>query len=511
MIHFNSAAKRGVRRAAAIGLAGALLATLAACSTGGGETGGGDQTLRIAVKGGTGDTLDPNITPATQGDLVRSGNLYDGLTAFGHEGELEYRLAESMEPNADATVWTVKLRPDVTFHDGSPLTAADVVATIERIQNPDNGAKGASTLAFIPEGAATAVDDLTVEIALSAPYGPFPEVWTSPYLYIVPASFDPAEPVGTGPFELSEFVPGQHSLFTANEDYWDGAPKVDALDVISFEDNQAQINALQGGQIDIASAVSFADVPALEETPGIEILENKSQQFLPIYMRTDLEPFDDPKVREALRLVVDRQEMIDVALNGYGTVANDMLGGLTEDGPDLPQREQDIDRAKQLLAEAGKSDLTVELTVNDGVPGMVESAQVFAEQAAEAGVTVNLNKIDEASYLDKYTEWPMGVDFFTTDHLGLVQLLMLPDATFNLAHWDDPEYVSLSQQMFAEPDAAKRAELLQQMRTIEHERGGLIIWGWVSVLNTYSDRVEGLVPDVSAKPFNRLNDVSLAG
>ena len=148
MIHFNSAAKRGVRRAAAIGLAGALLATLAACSTGGGETGGGDQTLRIAVKGGTGDTLDPNITPATQGDLVRSGNLYDGLTAFGHEGELEYRLAESMEPNADATVWTVKLRPDVTFHDGEALTA-DAVKMSNSVQTEKGRPRRNSHMATI--------------------------------------------------------------------------------------------------------------------------------------------------------------------------------------------------------------------------------------------------------------------------------------------------------------------------------------------------------------------------
>lgn len=511
MTNFRIAARRGVRRAAALGLAGALLATLAACSSGSGSgTGDSGQTLRVAVKGGSGDTLDPHITPATQGDLVRIGNLYDGLTAYGHDGKLEYRLAESMTPNADATVWTIALRDDVKFHDGSALTADDVVASIARIKNPDNAAKGAPLLAFIPDEGVKAIDEHTVEIALGAPYGPFPELWASPYLDIVPADFDPAKPVGSGPFEYSEFVPGQHSLFTANEDYWDGAPKVGALDVITFDDNQAQINALEGGQIDIASSVNFADVPALEKTPGVEILENKSQQFLPIYMRTDLAPFDDPKVRQALRLVVDRQEMIDVALNGYGTVANDMLG-LTEDGPDLPQRTQDIAQAKQLLAEAGQSDLSVELTVANGLPGMVESAQVFAEQAAEAGVTVTINKLDETSYLDKYTEWPLGVDFFTTDHLGLIPLLMLPDATFNLAHWDDPEYVELSKQMFAEPDEAKRAELLSRMRTIEYERGGLIVWGWVSVLNAYSDKVQGLVPDVGAKPFNRLNEVSLDG
>lgn len=498
---------RRVKVAAMLGAA-ALVASLTGCQ--GNTNRPEENVLRIAVTGGTSDTLDPHITPATQGDLVRAGNIFEGLVAFDSEGELEYLLAEAMTPNADATEWTIALRDGVTFHDGSDFTAEDVLASVARIQDPGNGTKGVSLLSFIPEGAVTAVDELTVKVALDAPYGPFAELWTSPYLYMTPAGFDADAPIGTGPFALDEFVAGQHSLLSANDAYWGGAPRVSALDVISFTDGQAQINALQGGQVDIASSVNYADAPALKEMPGIKLLENESQQFLPIYMRTDLEPFTDPRVRAALRLLVDREAMIDVALNGYGTVANDMLN-LTEGEPELPQRAQDVQQAQDLLRAAGHESLELELTVNDGIPGMAESAQVFVEQAAQAGVTITLNKIDETSYLEKYTEWPLGVDFFTTDHLGLVPLLMLPDATFNLAHWDDPEYVELSTQMFAEPDADKRADLLAQMRAIEYERGGLIVWGWVTVLNAYSDRVEGLTPDVSAKPFVRLNRVSLDG
>lgn len=501
-------ARRRSTRAIAFAGAAAITISLAGCQSAGDEL--QDGVLRIAVTGGSSDTLDPHITPATQGDLVRAGNIFEGLTTFGREGELEYLLAEEMTPNDDATEWTIALRPDVSFQDGSAFTAADVIASVERIQLPENGTKGASLVSFIPPSGVAAIDDLTVRISLDAPYGPFAELWASPYLYITPTEFDAAAPVGTGPFILSEFVAGQHSLLKANESYWGGAPRVDALDVISFTDGQAQINALQGGQVDIASSVNYADAPALQDTSGVQLLENRSQQFLPIYMRTDLEPFDDPRVREALRLLVDREEMVAVALNGYGTVANDMLN-LTEAGPEMPQRTQDLERAEDLLKSAGQENLSLELTVNDGVPGMAESAQLFVEQVAKGGVNVTLNKIDETSYLEKYTEWPLGVDFFTTDHLGLVPLLLLPDATFNLAHWDDPEYVELGAQMFGEPAPEVRAELLSQMRAIEYERGGLIVWGWVTVLNAYSDRVVGLEPDVGAKPFVRLNQVSLDG
>lgn len=460
-------------------------------------------TLRIAVTGSANDTLDPHITPATQGDLVRAGNIYDGLTAFNHEGILENRLAESFEPNADATVWTLKIKKGVTFQDGSDLTAADVVFTIKRITDPANAARGAKSLAFIPVDGIAIVDDTTLTFTLKAPYGPFAELWASPYLYIVPEEFTPDQPIGTGPFKVDTFSPGQDSLLSRFDDYWAGPAKADALDIISFTDAQSALNALRGGQIDIASNVPYADAPTLEQEPGIKLLKNESQQFLPIYMRTDLAPFDNPKVREAMRLIVDRKEMIDNALNGYGRIANDMLG-IAEKLPDVPQREQDIDRAKELLKEAGQSDLTIDLAVSNGVAGMAESAQVFAEQAAKAGVTVNVNSMDPPTYLAKYTEWPFGVDFFTTDHLGLIRLLMLPDASFNLAHWNDAEYVALSQQMFAEPDQAKRAELLTQMREIEYDRGGLIVWGWVTVPNAYSEKVQGLETDVNAKPFIRL-------
>lgn len=491
----------------------ALGGGLAACAppdsgtpTGSNEGG----TLTIGMAGNSSETLDPHITNAASSDLLRAAQLYDGLTRLTRDGAVEMALAESMEPNEDSTMWTITLRADVPMHDGSTLTSDDAIASIKRVLDPANSARGAKLISFIKPDGIEKIDDLTFTITLDAPYGPFRDVWASNYLRIAKADFDPANPVGTGPFKYESFTPGQSSTFVRFDEYWDGAPLVDEVDVIGFADTDAAINALRGGQIDIAYQVPLAQAANLESTDGINILESESGMYLPIVMRTDQPPFDDERVREAMKLIVDREQMVTSALAGYGRVANDYISGFGScPAVDLPQREQDMERAKELLAEAGASDLEFDLATTPGTAGMVDSAVIFAEQAKEAGVTVNVNQYDEATYLANYTEWTAAVDFYSSPYLELIPQTLLPGGSGNAGHWDDPEFIATANELYATSDPDAQCALIDELKTIEYERGPNVVWGWVNVLNAYRDNVTGLQQDVTGKAPFYLTEVTV--
>lgn len=465
-------------------------------------------TLTLAMPGASTDSLDPHINVGNDIDTLRSEQLFDNLTKLDRESNLQYSLATSMEAKRDATEWTIHLRKNVKFHDGSDFGADDVIYSINRIIAPDSTAQGKSLLSFIDPKKLTAVDDHTVKVGLTKPYGPFAEIWSNKYLRIVPTGFNPAAPVGTGPFVFSSFSAGNASTFTRNPNYWNGPPHVEKLEILDFADQVSAVNALQGNQVDIAVAVPLAQIVSLESTPGINILNSESVRYLPIVMNASVAPFDDPRVREAFRLIVDRKQMVSNALVGYGVVGNDWIGRYSRCGlPDVPQREQDLDRARQLLEEAGHRDLAVTLNVADATSGMVESAQIFAEQAKGAGVTVDVKIIDTATWLDRFGEWPLTVDYWSDNYLQLTVRTLLPGGSGWETRWNNAKFQELAAEAFATSDDNARCEIERRMRVIEHEDGANIVWGFANVVSAYSDRVHGLKTDVTGKAASRLTDV----
>ncbi|MGV9863395.1 ABC transporter substrate-binding protein [Rhodococcus koreensis] len=510
----RSQSSRLHRTAVAGALAGSLIVALVSCSASsadsesvnGNPVGGG--TITLAMPGTSTDSLDPNINAGNAIDTMRSEQLFDNLTKLDRESNLEYSLATSMEANEDSTEWTIHLREGVTFHDGSDFGADDVIYTIKRIIAHDSTANGRSLINFIDPEQLIAVDEHTVRVGLTKPYGPFPEIWSNKYLRIVPAGFDPSAPVGTGPFVYKSFSAGNSSTFTRNADYWGGAPYADALDVVDFTDNVAAVNALQGGQVDIAYTVPLAQIASLEATPGINILDSESVQYLPIVMNASVAPFNDPAVRKAFKLIVDRGQLVNNALDGYGTVGNDWIGRYSNCGlPDVPQREQDFAQAKKLLQEAGHSDLTVTMNVTNATSGMVEAAQIFAEQAKGAGVTVDVKVIDMATWSDGLAEWPLTINYWSDNYLQLTTRTLLPGGSGWETHWDNAEFQTLATAAFATSDDAARCEIEKQMREVEYEDGANIVWGFANTVNAYSDRVHGLQTDITGKAINRLTDV----
>jgi peptide/nickel transport system substrate-binding protein len=255
---------------------------------------------------------------------------------------------------------------------------------------------------------------------------------------------------------------------------------------------------LLGGQVDAITDVPPAQVAVVNGHGGTKVLESPSAAWRPICMRVDAAPFDDVRVRQAFRLIANRPQLVQQALAGHGKIGNDLYGIFDEAfASDLPQRKQDIDKAKSLLKAAGKEGLTVDLQTTSGALGMNEGAQVFAQQAKAAGVTVNVKILDSgAFYGNQYLKWPLSTDFWgSRNYLSQVAAGSLPTSPYNETHWPDTKdqkFLSLYKQALKTVDRVKQREILHEMQKMEYDNGGYIIWGFTTLLDGYSTKVKGL-------------------
>lgn len=513
--------RRLLERGALAG-AGLILvpSVLAACGTSDSGGGSGSTTMaantettsgtpvsggvfRAAVSdAGPTETLDPHAI-ASVVDQYRAFNLYDRLAETQIDGTVKPHLAESIEAaDASSTKWVVKLRSGVTFHDGSPLTAADVLWSFRRIGGDPKAPYFASVDPYIDVAKSSAKDDLTVEFVLKQPYGNFQWFVSQKPLFIVKdgtkAIADPKDVVGTGPFKLDAFQPGQKTVMVRYDGYFLAPePYFDSVELIQITKEQ-QKAALLAGQIDgtenfdvIAQALQLEGnaAAALFRVPGAN-----PPQF---NMRMDVAPFDDPRVREAMKLSIDRDQMLNVLFQQQGTLANDLHGAsFPSYNADIPQRAYDPEKAKALLKEAGKSDLTVEL-----VTGLYpEAAQAFAQQAKASGITINLKKIPQADVYNTdlyYLKVPFGETYWGNDSFEYIApMAYFKDAPYNETRWDDPawekEFVAAS----AVADSAERNARYKELQVPLWERGGEIIFNWGDGLFAGNPRIEGVQPRI---------------
>ena len=498
-----------LKGAAAMGAVAALGPIASACGGGEASTGeegtpsgepkkGGD--LKIGIVGGSAkDTVDPQVANF-EPDITNAYIMYELLTTYDFEGNLVNQMAETIEPNDDGSVWKVTLKDGMLWHDGKPVTADDIVFSFDRIVDPKDPKGAAATLAGLKPGNTKKVDEKTVEFHLESPNVIFSEALAVRNAMVVPQGFDPKNPIGSGPFKLTEFRAGEQFTYAPFADYYGGAPYVDSLTVTEFGDETARVNALTSGEVHAISQAPMSQTKVIEATDGLELLNAETGAWRPFTMRIDVKPFDDVRVRQAFRLIVNRQQMIDHAYNGFGTPANDMYGRFDPGTPDLPQREQDIEQARSLLKQAGyDNNLTVELVTSGEALGAdeVAAAQVFAEQAKEAGVTVTIKKTDSATFYGKdYLSWPFAQDFWLTrGYLSQAGQGTMPGAPYNETHWKNDEWLAIVNEAFKTVDDAKRNELIAKAQEIEYNEGGLIIWAWRNQVDAYSTKITGLKKD----------------
>jgi peptide/nickel transport system substrate-binding protein len=453
--------------------------------------------LRVAILGGgSADTLDANLS-VTQADTARVLGLYQPLRRVRHGGKFENLLAEAMESNANGTVWTIRLRKGITFHNGKPLKAEDVAFTFLRVTNPKAPLIGQPELGPIDLNSIKVLDDLTLRVGMHAPFAIFDEVVADDLnLGIVPVGYDPKKPVGTGAFKFESFTPGQQSVFTRYDGYWGKVAYLDKLTIVdSFASSTAAYNALQGGEIDVFAAAPLTLARQIRPGGPINLLVSDVGQWTPFVMRVDQPPFDNPDVRKAFRLIVDREQIIKIALNGFGVPGNDVFSRW-DSAPETFHRGRNIEQAKALLKKAGHENLTVELTTADIANGIVESAQIFARQAKDAGVTVQVKQVTtDVFFGEQFLKRSFTQDFWTLKpYLPQVALCMLPNSPYNETHWPDAAYVALFNKALSTMDATKRAAIVTQLQTIDFEQGSYIIPSYNQIVDLVAHNVNGLSP-----------------
>lgn len=458
--------------------------------------------LRIGMStGGSADVIDPHKAVSTI-DAARAGNIFDRLSVLDEGGGVSLELAESFTPNADATEWILKLRPGVTWHDGKKLTSKDVIYTLNRIADPAKPLAGKSKVAIMDLPKVTAVDELTVRIPLLKPIADLPVSFTIFYMAIIQDGATDEQlstkPIGTGPFSFVSLDPGKNSVMRRNPSYWKtGQPYVDELQLITIADGAARLNALLTGQVEAVEALDFQQATDQKAAGKVTVLQTSPGQIVPMTMRTDTAPFDDVRVRQAFRLIADRKKLIEVAQLGVGDIGNDLFGGgLDFYANDLPQRDADIAKAKELLAAAGHKNLTVELNTSSVAPGMLESATAFAAQAKAAGVTVKLKRIPDGEFYGAgYLKYPFGQTQWTSQPIpSWLDDAVVTGAPYNETAWTRPDFDAKVAAARGELDKAKRTAAYAEIQKILYDEGGYIIWGDAPFNDALALNVKGVRP-----------------
>jgi peptide/nickel transport system substrate-binding protein len=454
--------------------------------------------LRVGhVGAGKGESFNP-ARGSSFIDASRYFNLYDPLVRVRPDLSSAPGLAIQWVPNRDSTEWLIRLRPDVTFHNGKDFTADDVIYTFRQMADPKHIATAA--VSGIRMRDVRRVNRLTVRVPLKGPNARLFDNFNVQNSVILPVGLKNfARPIGTGPFSFRSFTPGQRSLCARNPNYWEeGKPYVDEWEDISIDDNTARLNALLSRRIDMLSQLDPRQARVQLQRKQIQVLNAPSPTVQVFLMRVDVEPFNDVRVRQAFRLIPDRQALINGALAGFATAGNDLPGRGLPFWLNEPVRRSDPERARALLRRAGKENLSVTLHTSDIVPGFVEAATLFAQQARRAGVTVRVKKEPANAYFDTsllYTKLPFAQSFWTVTALGQwYPQALLSNAVWNETHWRQRSYDRLIQSAIGAPTVAEARRRWRRVQEIQYEQGGYIVWANINLVDGVGNHVRGMRP-----------------
>jgi peptide/nickel transport system substrate-binding protein len=522
-----------VRRGAVVGMSVPLLSFLAtACGVSTEDLEAEDKpqtakpkqggTLRIGQQQPPG-ALDP-VTVNSQAGLTILGQTGEFLIWSDRELVPQPRLAESWKPNEDGSVWTFKLRKGVKFHDGKVMDAEDVVSTFDRLADPDNGSNALSAFTgVLSKGGAKAVDASTVEFQLDAPNGNFPFLTSSDNYntIILPKDYDgdwEKSFIGTGPWKLDRFEQGVGITLVPNRDYW--APGRRAMaerqEIVFYTNEQSLVLGFQGNEVDVVVQFSVSGGKALLTDETVITTELQSAAHRQVHLRGDKEPFRDKRVRQAMALLVDRRALVDGLLDTKADYGNDSpFAPLYRSTAKVEQRQQDVAEAKELLAAAGKEQgFSVPLSGWQGFE-MPDLAQLIQQDVREAGIRINLNITDQATYFGEATygnsPWldsTMGITEY--GHRGVPNVVLgaplKSDGTWNGAHFKNKRYDSLVEDYVAAVDLDEQRRYSKQIQELLLDEAPILFTYFYYFLSGAKDYVAGVETNAMGH-----TDVSRAG
>lgn len=436
--------------------------------------------------------LDPTGGAAAAIDEVVYANVFEGLTRYNPDGSIAPALAESWEISPEGTTYTFMLRDGVTFHDGSAMTAEDAVFTLDRARAEDS--TNAQKALFSGIESVTAVDDTTLRVTLSQPDGAFltKMAWGDAVI-VAPetAETNATNPVGTGPFRFADWVQGDRVELVRNEDYWGEAVALEEATFKFISDPTAAFAALMAGDVD-----AYPNFPApetlaqFEMDPRFRLIIGSTEGETILAMNNRDEALSDPRVRQAIAHAINRQDIIDGAMFGYGTPIGTHFAPHNPDYVDLTDSSAfDPERAVQLLDEAGVGDLTLSLKLPP--PSYARrGGEIIAAQLRDVGIDTEIENLEWAQWLETVFR---GKDFDLTivSHTEPmdINIYARPDYYFQ---YDNPEFQQLMTEIEAESDPNTRSEMYrtaQRVIAADYVNGYLFQLAKTGVANA---EIEGL-------------------
>ena len=423
---------------------------------------------------------------------MRLSAIYDTLTVL-EGGAAAPALVKSWTASADATEWTFVLREDATFSDGKRVTAADALYSIRR--GVEKAAENGGRFGTIDIDRSKAVDDHTLRLVTAMPDAELPLTLTLGSFVVPEGATDFAKPVGSGAFVLKQ-LDDQAAVLEARQEWWGGTPGVGTIEIRGFADAQAMGQAITTGSLDVASGVQPATAKASEGT-DIRVSVSPGTDTVPLLLRVDTEPFDDQRVREAIKLALDRPALVEQVYLGYGRVGRDMIR-LDEPGvpANVPEVRRDVERAKQLLAQAGHPNgFTTVLHTSGAYPAMLPLATLAKEQLREVGITVEIQEHAPDQYwTTAYTVKSFTVGYYSgSASFGtLVRATMLSSSAYSETGWKDAAFDAAYAKAMSTPDPAQRAELVADLHRRMAAEGGWVVWGFGDRITLHGRHVQGL-------------------
>ena len=495
----KGASRRDVLRAmAAAGMmsvtgAGLLTASGAAFAQAKPKQGG---KIRVATQSASAaDTLDP-AKGALGTDYVRANMFYNGLTELDSHLGAKMALATSLE-TTDATVWVVKLRPGVQFHDGKALAPADVVYSIMRHKDPATASKAKTLADQIKEVKATGPNEVT--ITLEGANADLPVILaTSHFLIIKDGTKDFKTAIGTGPFKVKEFSPGVRTVGVKNEKYWKpGMPHLDEIELIGIGDESARVNALLSGDVQLINALSPRSTTQIKDAGGFTVLETKTGAYTDLIVRDEGGVTASDDFRRGMMYLQDRDQIRRAVFQGFGTVGNDQPIDPTNKYylAGLPQRTFDPDKAKFHFQKAKVGSAPIQIFASPAADGSVEMAMLLQQVAPQAGLNLQVSRVPADGYWSNHwMKHPLGygsVNARPSADVIFTQFFK-SDAPWNEANWKSPKFDQLLVAARGEPDEAKRKKIYGDMQVLVHENGGIGIPLFQSSLDAHTNKLKGL-------------------
>lgn len=458
-------------------------------------------TLRVSMSpGSTSDTLDP-MTFLDSPQYTAGLTLGNCLVEIDKDRKPIPELAESWESSEASKKWKFNLRSGVTFHNGKPMTAADVVYSLKRHIAPDSTSAAAGLLADLDD--VVADGDLGVIITHKTGTPDMPVILGDFHLVIIPEGFtDFANFVGTGPYKLVRFEPGVVLETERNENYWKpDRAFVDKFDLVFINDDTAAANALLTGEVQGVSKLVAQIAKRLQAQGGVNLITSEGGSCNNLDMNCQSKLFADNNVRTAVKLAIDRQKMVEFIGSGFGAVGND--NPIPSNDPffnaELKQREYDPDQAKFLLKQAGLDSLDLTFQVSDAsYSGAVESAALLQESAKAAGLNIAIKKEPSDGYWsDVWLKSDFMSSYFGTRPTPdmMFSIFYKSSAPWNESHWNNEKFDQLLVAGRQTDDFAKRKEIYDEMQQLAHDDSGIAIFMMPSIIDAYAPEVQGTVSD----------------